>query len=44
VAVADRIARTLGWQPRHDDLKVIVRDALAWETRLGSGEAADAAD
>ena len=23
-----------GWQPRHDDLAAIVRDALAWEREL----------
>lgn len=34
VARADRIRRTLGWQPRHDDLDFIVRTSLAWERRL----------
>ncbi|MBI3275097.1 MAG: UDP-glucose 4-epimerase, partial [Methylocystis sp.] len=34
VAAADRIKSTLGWTPRHDDLKTIVRQALDWERRL----------
>jgi UDP-glucose 4-epimerase len=34
IAVADRIRRTLGWEPRHDDLGGIVASALAWEKRL----------
>jgi UDP-glucose 4-epimerase len=34
VAVADRIRRVLGWEPRHDDLDVIVRTSLDWERRL----------
>jgi UDP-glucose 4-epimerase len=34
VAVAERIRRTLGWTPRHEDLAGIVRTALAWERRL----------
>ncbi|MGH8130299.1 MAG: NAD-dependent epimerase/dehydratase family protein, partial [Steroidobacteraceae bacterium] len=34
VAAADRIRSTLGWQPRHADLAIIVRSALAWERRL----------
>jgi UDP-glucose 4-epimerase len=29
------ILQRLGWQPVYDDLEVIVRDALAWERRLG---------
>jgi UDP-glucose 4-epimerase len=34
--VADnaRVRATLGWQPRHDDLRGIVRQALDWERRL----------
>jgi UDP-glucose 4-epimerase len=27
-----------GWQPKHDDLDKIVRDALAWERQLGERE------
>jgi UDP-glucose 4-epimerase len=34
VAAADRIRAVLGWEPRLDDLRVIVHDALAWEQRL----------
>lgn len=30
-AIVDRF----GWQPKYDDLDVIVRDALAWERQLG---------
>lgn len=35
VSDPSRIKETLNWQPSHDDLGVIVRDALAWEKRLG---------
>jgi UDP-glucose 4-epimerase len=34
VADAKRIRAALGWQPRHDDLRFIVRTALAWERHL----------
>ncbi len=34
VARADRIRQVLGWQPRHDDLDLIVDTALRWERRL----------
>ena len=34
VAAADRIRKTLGWMPRHQDLDGIVGTALAWEKRL----------
>lgn len=34
IAVADRIRKTLGWAPRHDDLDFIARTALDWERRL----------
>jgi UDP-glucose 4-epimerase len=33
VARADRIRRELGWQPKFDDLDVIVRTSLEWERR-----------
>jgi len=36
IAQAERIRRTLGWQPRYDDLETIVRTALAWERKLQS--------
>ena len=35
VARADRVRNTLGWQPRYDDLTVIVETSLAWEKKLG---------
>lgn len=34
VAVADKIRNLLNWQPRYDDLDVIVRTALDWEEKL----------
>ena len=34
VAKADRIRTELGWQPRHDDLRQIVTDSLAWERKM----------
>ncbi|WP_372695809.1 UDP-glucose 4-epimerase GalE [Immundisolibacter sp.] len=34
VADSARIRQVLGWQPRHDDLDLIVRTALAWERTL----------
>jgi UDP-glucose 4-epimerase len=34
VASPARIREKLGWQPQHDDLAGIVRDALAWEKAL----------
>jgi UDP-glucose 4-epimerase len=34
IAWADQIRKTLGWEPRHADLKGIVQTALAWERRL----------
>ena len=34
VAGADKVRRVLGWQPRHDDLDLIVRGALDWENHL----------
>jgi UDP-glucose 4-epimerase len=34
VAVAERVRQVLGWSPQHDDLDVIVRTSLAWETHL----------
>jgi UDP-glucose 4-epimerase len=35
VAGAEQVREQLGWQPRHDDLNVIVRTALDWEHGLG---------
>ena len=34
VAANERIRRELGWEPRHDDLEQIVRQALEWERGL----------
>jgi UDP-glucose 4-epimerase len=34
IAANDRIKRVLGWQPRYEALKVIVRSALEWERAL----------
>jgi UDP-glucose 4-epimerase len=34
VAHSERARSKLGWQPRHDDLSTIVRDALNWEREL----------
>jgi UDP-glucose 4-epimerase len=36
VADPTRIKEVLHWQPRHDDLKEIVRSALEWERRFNS--------
>jgi len=36
VAGADRIRKLLDWQPRHDDLAAIVRQAYEWERKLPS--------
>ena len=34
VAKSDLIRETLGWRPRHDDLRAIVTQALSWEEHL----------
>ena len=40
VADASKIKRALGWKPTRDDLRLIVRTALAWERKLaGQGHA-----
>ena len=36
VAANSRIKATLGWEPRHDDLEEIIRQALAWERGLAT--------
>jgi UDP-glucose 4-epimerase len=36
IAVADRVRKVLGWQPKHDSLETIVATQLAWEKRLQS--------
>lgn len=35
-ADAARIRETLGWQPKYDDLELIVNSALAWERKLAA--------
>ncbi len=35
VAGATQVRERLGWQPKHDDLNLIVRNALDWERNLG---------
>ena len=37
VARAERIRKTLGWTPKHDDLAQIVGSSLAWERKLAAG-------
>jgi len=39
VADVRRIRQVLGWQPRFDDLREIVRTALGWERKLASARA-----
>jgi len=34
IACSDRLKEVLDWQPRYDDLDVIVRTALQWERKL----------
>jgi UDP-glucose 4-epimerase len=36
VAGAERIRRTLSWEPRHADLRTIVADAWRWEQKLAA--------
>ncbi|MGI9412347.1 MAG: UDP-glucose 4-epimerase GalE [Hyphomicrobiales bacterium] len=42
VAGATGAGETLGWQPEHDDLDLIVRHALDWERRLAEMDAGKA--
>lgn len=42
VAATEEIRRVLRWQPRFDDLAVIVETALAWERRLATAARATA--
>jgi len=39
VAQAQRIREVLKWEPKYDDLRVILETALAWEKRLAEGAA-----
>jgi len=34
IACGDRIRQILGWQPKYNDLDIILNTALAWEKRL----------
>jgi UDP-glucose 4-epimerase len=34
VAASTKVRTTLGWEPKHEDLDAIVRQALAWEDHL----------
>ena len=36
IADASRIRRTLPWSPQYQELELIVRDALAWESKAGT--------
>jgi len=36
IADASRIRRTLPWSPQYQELELIVRDALAWESKMGT--------
>ncbi len=38
IAIADRVRDVLGWEPRFDDLDVIVRTSLAWERKIAAGD------
>jgi UDP-glucose 4-epimerase len=38
VADSAKLTQQLGWRPRYDALDVIVRDALAWESRVNRAE------
>lgn len=38
-ADAARIRTLLGWQPRYEDLELIVRTAFAWERHLAAQRA-----
>jgi UDP-glucose 4-epimerase len=42
VADTAQIRKALAWQPQHDDLALIVRDALAWERKLAERRTANA--
>jgi UDP-glucose 4-epimerase len=38
VSQADKIGHVLGWNPKYDDLELIVRTAFEWEKKLINGE------
>ncbi len=39
IARADKARALLGWEPKYDDLDLIVRTSLEWERKLARGEA-----
>jgi len=39
IARADKARELLGWEPKYDDLDLIVRTSLEWERKLARGEA-----
>jgi UDP-glucose 4-epimerase len=39
ISAADRITKVLNWQPRYNNLDLIVRTALDWEKKLSSNSA-----
>ncbi len=36
IAVADKIRKILGWEPKFDDLELIVRTSLEWERKIAA--------
>jgi UDP-glucose 4-epimerase len=34
ISVADKIRKTIGWNPKYDDLELIVKTAFEWEKKL----------
>lgn len=40
IAQADRVRELLGWQPRYQNLEIIVEQALAWEKHIAEDKAA----
>ena len=36
VAVAEKIREVLGWEPKFDDLELIVRTSLEWERKIAA--------
>lgn len=38
VAVAERVRKVLGWEPRFDDLDLIVKTSLDWERRIAAAD------
>lgn len=36
IAIADRVQEVLGWEPKYDDLDMIVETSLKWERKIAS--------